>query len=582
MPLDHLYTTTSSFKELLNSECGTVQLMNATINATTSSAPFIYPMTWNQKEMQELVYPIILYIIGMVYTFFAIAIICDEFFVPALERICDKFPITPDVAGATLMAAGGSAPELATSFVGTAYNSPVGFGTIVGSAVFNVLFVIGACAFAAPEELELDWWPLFRDSSYYCFSLIILTIFFGVVSKNRIFWYESLVLFLLYVLYVFLMSKNEILERKITGCVNSCRRQKQELPIHPEPGSGEEEKQPLAKQPLAEEEMPAEMPTEIPVEAEVHLEMKKAPEDPVPALEKPAMPQKLADVEASIVKEPAGDAGGDVDGGDGDDEEDEGAFELAWPTKEAFAHEEKCPECKLACSQVAFVLLFPLNALFFFTVPDVRRETSMLCGQKVVWEDMWLPAFAMSIIWIGAFSYFMVWWAELVGLATTLPSTVLGLTILAPATSIPDLLSSIFVARKGEGNMAVSSSIGSNIFDILIGLPIPWFVFSVVKGVQNFGKCRPVTTRGEIQNAHSSDHFCFSVAVYADTLLFSVCVLIFMIALVISTVHCSGWKMTKGLGIAMFGLYVVFVVQDLIRNCEILPHIAKYFTFLNG
>ena len=70
-----------------------------------------------------------------------------QFFVPALEVIEDVGNISPNVAGATLMAAGGSAPELATSFIGTFLSkSNVGFGTIVGSAVFNILFVIGMCA----------------------------------------------------------------------------------------------------------------------------------------------------------------------------------------------------------------------------------------------------------------------------------------------------------------------------------------------------------------------------------------------------------------------------------------------------
>jgi Ca2+/Na+ antiporter len=43
---------------------------------------------------------------------------------------------------------------------------------------------------------------------------------------------------------------------------------------------------------------------------------------------------------------------------------------------------------------------------------------------------------------------------------------VLGLTLLAAGTSVPDLLSSVIVAKRGEGDMAVSSSIGSNIFDV--------------------------------------------------------------------------------------------------------------------
>ena len=53
------------------------------------------------------------------------------------------------------MAAGGSAPELFTSIIGIFFaKNDVGIGTIVGSAVFNILFVIAACAFAAKEALR--------------------------------------------------------------------------------------------------------------------------------------------------------------------------------------------------------------------------------------------------------------------------------------------------------------------------------------------------------------------------------------------------------------------------------------------
>ena len=116
-----------------------------------------------------------------------LAIVCDEYFVPALEVMTDAFGIGNDVAGATLMAAGGSAPELATSFIGLfIVKSDVGFGTIVGSAVFNVLFVIGACAMASKEVLVLTSWPLTRDCSYYIFSLIILYLFFGTITPNQV------------------------------------------------------------------------------------------------------------------------------------------------------------------------------------------------------------------------------------------------------------------------------------------------------------------------------------------------------------------------------------------------------------
>ncbi|KAK9497092.1 hypothetical protein O3M35_004469 [Rhynocoris fuscipes] len=99
---------------------------------------------------------VILHIIGVVYMFVALAIVCDEFFVPSLDVVIEKFGIAEDVAGATFMAAGGSAPELFTSVIGVFVSfDDVGIGTIVGSAVFNILFVIGMCALFSRTVLSL-------------------------------------------------------------------------------------------------------------------------------------------------------------------------------------------------------------------------------------------------------------------------------------------------------------------------------------------------------------------------------------------------------------------------------------------
>merc|ERR1719393_1154930 len=76
--------------------------------------------------------------------------------------------------------------------------SDVGFGTIVGSAVFNVLFVIGLCALVVPGgEVPLTWWPLFRDCSYYIVGLAVLAVL--VKEGNSMNWYEAIILFLLYI-----------------------------------------------------------------------------------------------------------------------------------------------------------------------------------------------------------------------------------------------------------------------------------------------------------------------------------------------------------------------------------------------
>lgn len=162
---------------------------------------------------------IILYILGILYMFLALAIVCDEYFVPALEEMSGEHQMNMplDIAGATLMAAGGSAPELFTSLFGTFAESSVGFGTIVGSATFNVLFVIGMCSLLSKETLHLTWWPLFRDCIYYAVSLLILAIFVGVVSPEVIELWEAVILFVMYFGYVGVMAMNERLYKGITG-----------------------------------------------------------------------------------------------------------------------------------------------------------------------------------------------------------------------------------------------------------------------------------------------------------------------------------------------------------------------------
>ena len=116
-----------------------------------------------------------------------------------------------------------SAPELATSIIGVFISrSDVGFGTIVGSAVFNVLFVIACCAFVAPN-LKLTWWPLARDASYYCFSLAMIVFF--VSDDLQIAVWEAIVL-LMYGGYVTVMYFNERLEEWVKDKVEETKKEK--------------------------------------------------------------------------------------------------------------------------------------------------------------------------------------------------------------------------------------------------------------------------------------------------------------------------------------------------------------------
>ena len=103
------------------------------------------------------------------------------------EDYCRAAAELLNAGGGRCTVLGSSAPEIllaligAIGDVGTTNVDELGPGTIVGSAVFNVLFVIGCCALASKEVLPLTWWPLFRDCSYYVVSLVVLSACFGFV-----------------------------------------------------------------------------------------------------------------------------------------------------------------------------------------------------------------------------------------------------------------------------------------------------------------------------------------------------------------------------------------------------------------
>ena len=198
------------------------------------------------------------------------------------------------------------------------------------------------------------------------------------------------------------------------------------------------------------------------------------------------------------------------------------------------------------------VASLPLKAALWYTIPDPAPFTATELAKPAHKRRMrphFTLTFLMSILWIGFFSYWMVWWAEMFGLVLGIPSEVMGLTFLAAGTSVPDLLSSVAVARKGLGDMAVSSSIGSNIFDVTIGLPIPWLLWSFA-------------------------HMGQAKVVQADGLFTSVIVLFIMLLAVVITIVAYGWRMTKALGFAMFLLYGVFVAQNLLTEYGFLPNLA--------
>lgn len=87
-------------------------------------------------------------------------------------------------------------------------------GTIVGSAVFNVLFVIALCALISTTVCELDAYPIVRDAGFYCIAVAVL---FVIIYDQRVYWYEALALVLLYFVYVGILKFNDRISRIIRG-----------------------------------------------------------------------------------------------------------------------------------------------------------------------------------------------------------------------------------------------------------------------------------------------------------------------------------------------------------------------------
>jgi len=430
------------------------------------------------------------------------------FFVPTLDVIIERFDISPDVAGATLMAAGGSAPELFTSVIGVFIAvSDVGIGTIVGSAVFNVLFVIAACAFASKKALDLTAWPLIRDTSFYSIALMMLVGFF---TDDTIEWWEALILFIWYLCYVIFMKFNEGVEKAF-------------IAKFPSLGKKEEETENAGKDPKAGFKMYKRKPLLALMRGKVETGADDSDANKK-GVGMEGLKIKLQGEEGDNLKEEAEEEKQENENND-DEEEPYEDYVKAGPGDSTI-------------SKVMWYLSLPLMIPMWITIPDPQDKKK---------EKYFVIAFFMSIIWIAAFSYFMVWWATLIGEAVGISDAVMGLTFLAAGTSVPDLITSVLVAKDGKGDMAVSSSIGSNLFDVTVGLPVPWLIYTAV-----YQKNIDVNSVGMGCN---------------------IAMLFLMLLIVFISILAFKWKMTKPMGGIMLVMYVIFVIVSLllsecILNCS--------------
>ncbi|XP_033332740.2 putative sodium/potassium/calcium exchanger CG1090 isoform X1 [Megalopta genalis] len=428
---------------------------------------------------------LIIHVLVAVYTFLGLAIVCDDYFVSSLDRICEELRLSPDVAGATFMAAGSSAPELATVVIGVFFaKDDIGVSGVIGSAVFNIMFVISVCGLCTSTVSKLNWWPLCRDCFFYAVSILVML---GTIYNESISWMESLFMLIMYGVYCIALAFNSRLERWAKSY---------NIPFLPKDDEPAEESALVSYRSLQEDRLSYTGPNSPVTDQYKSQEGGMEGGGPVPETNQPP-----------VTKQPE-----------------------YYKAKEPDPNEVSPLERPVDASQwtlFTWGLVYPIHFMCRATMPDCRQEKFR----------NWYPfTFCVSMVWISFYSYIMVWMITIIGSTLGIPDTVMGLTFVAAGVSVPDALSSLAVIKEGLGDMAVSNAVGSNVFDILVCLGLPWFIQTAM--IQP-GSHVNVTSRG----------LTYSTVSLLSTVVF----------LVLAT-HLNGWKLDRRYGVVLMLWYLVFII----------------------
>ncbi|KAJ6664090.1 hypothetical protein lerEdw1_008305 [Lerista edwardsae] len=432
---------------------------------------------------------ILIYFILILYMFLAVSIVCDDYFLPSLEIISDSLGLSQDVAGATFMAAGSSAPELVTAFLGVfVTKGDIGVSTILGSAIYNLLGISAACGLLSTVVSRLSCWPLFRDCTAYAISAAAVL---AMIIDNKVHWYECMSLLLIYGIYILVLcfdiKINQYIMKKFSPCCACFAAAAEEAEQQPLMGWKEETEPLVRRQSRADS----------------------------------GMFQDESDYSQLSIS---------LHGLDSISEVRSGSFFNVTDPPSVFT----MPEADL--KRILWVLSLPIITLLYWTTPDCRRQ---------FWKNWFMLTFLMSAVWISVFTYVLVWMVTIVGETLRIPETVMGLTLLAAGTSMPDTVASVLVARKGCGDMAMSNIIGSNVFDLLC-LGLPWFI-----------KTAFVDTSAPVE-------------VNSNGLTYTAISLVCSIAFIFLAVHLNGWKLDKKLGAICLVMYLTFAVLSVLYELGVI------------
>lgn len=113
------------------------------------------------------------------------------------------------------------------------------------------------------------------------------------------------------------------------------------------------------------------------------------------------------------------------------------------------------------------VLLLAFTSFMVYTLSTAKQEEVAVSAKMMpVWKACFWLVVGLAFLVIG--SNLFVDSASAVARQLNVSDSIIGLTIVAGGTSLPELATSVVAARKGKSAIAIGNVIGSNVFNILM------------------------------------------------------------------------------------------------------------------
>ena len=143
--------------------------------------------------------PSIWKLIALTIVGLAVILVSSDYAVDAAVALAKIFNISDRVIGLTIVALGTSLPELVTSVTAALRgNADLAVGNVVGSCIFNLLFVLGTSALILPIPCA----PNFLSDAYVAVGATVLLLLFGFTQMKIARW-EGVLLVACYVAYAY-------------------------------------------------------------------------------------------------------------------------------------------------------------------------------------------------------------------------------------------------------------------------------------------------------------------------------------------------------------------------------------------